>query len=245
MGKGNAMILTGVEPASSSMKRDLSHRPLAVIPSKEYTLRYAIEPSNEGECCQGVPVRPHIVGYQRGLGQGVSSDKAEDVKTPVTHIDNVSKTDVRPGRACIRYECRWILDVIAMFINILGLGVAKDNTRISVQAFNTLHKVVLPDKVVVGRPLEILAPGQFKGEIEVSCRPYVFYVPVIADPLIKLCIVFTKLFGIVCGCVVTNNDFKICIRLVQQRLNGLREISLTIVDRESYSNFRVWRGHFP
>ena len=85
----------------------------------------------------------------------------------------------------------------------------------------------------MGRPLEVLAPGQVKGAVEVGRGPQVAFVAIVADTVVPSRVLPADGLGLVGGGVVANDDLEIGEGLGQQGIQGLAQILFAVIHRQT------------
>jgi hypothetical protein len=97
----------------------------------------------------------------------------------------------------------------------------------------------------MGRPLEVLPGGELDGQVEVAANPDVALVAAIADAPVPSGIVLADDGRAVGRRVVAQDQLKIAKRLGKDRVDGLAQIPLAVVNRQADADLRHGPSRAP
>ena len=105
--------------------------------------------------------------------------------------------------------------------------------RVLVERINAVLQQVTSIQVVIGRPLEQLAPGLLDDEVVVRGKSDVARLTNIADPGVLLLVATADVRGAIGRGVIRDDQLKILVALAQQSIKRFGEVVRTVVDRKA------------
>jgi hypothetical protein len=126
---------------------------------------------------------------------------------------------------------------LAIFIDELDLRIGEHHgVRCPVQRIHTPPDELRMILIIMGHPLEVLRTGQFEHAVVVGSGADIRFISIVTNSLVHSGVFLANRARVIRRGIVGDDQLEVLKILVQDGVNGLPDVLLSIEDRKPYAN---------